>query len=186
MLVGLIVACEAGFWVLLAAGLVARYGLRMPRLGAALLVCVPVVDLVLLVATVIDLRGGAVAGTEHALAALYLGFSVVFGHRMIKATDVRVAHRFAGGPAPVPPPRSGRARVDHEWSQWRRAVGVWAISSTLLGAAVLAVGDPARTAELTEWIGGLSIGVAAWLLLGPLLATARVALQAHRPGAERT
>ena len=55
----IIVACEIAFWVVLAAGLVARYGLRRRRLGAILLACVPLVDVVLLVATVLDLSRGA-------------------------------------------------------------------------------------------------------------------------------
>ena len=46
MVVAAIVACEIGFWVVLAAGLLTRYVLRRPRAGAALLVCVPLVDLV--------------------------------------------------------------------------------------------------------------------------------------------
>ena len=65
MIYGVIVACEVGFWVVLLAGLVARYVLRRPRLGGALLVCVPLVDLALLVASVVDLRGGGEAGVGH-------------------------------------------------------------------------------------------------------------------------
>ncbi|MFD0533927.1 hypothetical protein ACFQY7_09240 [Actinomadura luteofluorescens] len=61
MLLAVIAGCEIGFWVLLAAGLLARYPLRLRRTGAALLLCVPLVDLVLLAATAIDLRGGATA-----------------------------------------------------------------------------------------------------------------------------
>lgn len=37
MLLVIIVACEIGFWVLIGAGLTARYLLRRPRLGAGLL-----------------------------------------------------------------------------------------------------------------------------------------------------
>lgn len=95
MIVAVIVACELGFWVVLAAGLLARYGLRWPRIGAALLLCVPLVDLVLLGATVVDLRGGATATAAHGLAAAYLGFSVAFGHRTIRSLDQRVAHLYS-------------------------------------------------------------------------------------------
>jgi hypothetical protein len=68
--IAVIVAVEIAFWVLLAAGLTARYVLRLPRVGAALLIAVPLVDLVLLGATVIDLRGGATARVAHGLAAV--------------------------------------------------------------------------------------------------------------------
>jgi len=111
MLLAVIVAAEIGFWVLLTAGLGTRYLLRRRRLGAILLASVPVVDLVLLVATVIDLRGGATADFTHGLAAAYIGFSVAFGHSVIRWADQRFAHRFAGGPPPWRAPRGGRERA---------------------------------------------------------------------------
>lgn len=101
MILGIIVACEIGFWLMLIAGLVARYVARMPRLSTVFLVLTPLVDVVLLVATAIDLRSGGQASLAHALAAIYIGFSIAYGHRMIAWADVRFAHRFAGGPAPV-------------------------------------------------------------------------------------
>src|SRR5918999_5442410 len=118
MLVALIVATEIAFWVVLAAGLVARYLLGRRRLGAILLAGVPLVDLVLLTATVIDLRGGATAEVGHGLAAAYIGFSVAFGHSVIRWADARFAHRFAGGPPPQRPPRHGRARARYEWREF--------------------------------------------------------------------
>ena len=59
MIVTLIIACEIGFWVLLAAGLAVRYLLRMPRTGMALLLCEPLLEVVLLVVTALDLKNGA-------------------------------------------------------------------------------------------------------------------------------
>jgi hypothetical protein len=56
---------EIAFWALLAAGLAARYLLRRRRFSTALLVAVPLVDLVLLTATVVDLGRGATAGSSH-------------------------------------------------------------------------------------------------------------------------
>src|SRR5687768_1751843 len=79
MVIGFIIGCEIAFWVVLAAGLVLRYPLRRPRAGAVVLAGVPLVDLVLLIACAADLQGGATAGARHALAALYLGFSLAFG-----------------------------------------------------------------------------------------------------------
>ena len=104
MLVAIIIATEIGFWVLLGAGLAARYLLDRRRLSTVLLASVPLVDLVLLIATVIDLSGGATAGFKHGLAAAYIGFSVAFGHSVIRWADQRFAHRFAGGPPPWRPP----------------------------------------------------------------------------------
>ncbi|MEU4640364.1 hypothetical protein [Micromonospora sp. NPDC023814] len=171
MLLGVIVACEIGFWVVLAAGLVARYPLRRPRLGAALLVCVPLVDLVLLAASALDLRRGATADVTHGLAAAYLGFSVAFGHSMIRWADQRFAHRFAGGPPPVKPPRHGWARTRHEWREWGKGLLGWAIACALLGAAIVWVDDAERTRELTNWIGRLSLAIVIWLVAFPVWET---------------
>lgn len=170
MLLAVIAACEIGFWVVLGAGLVARYLLRRPRLGGALLLCVPLIDLVLLVVTVVDLRRGATATFGHGLAAAYLGFSVAFGHSMVRWADQRFAHRFAGGPPPWRPPKSGWARTRYEWREWGKAMLAWAIACALLGVAILLVGDPGRTAELAAWIGRLSVVVVIWLIF-PVWAT---------------
>lgn len=75
----LIISCEVGFWVLLISGLCARYLLNWNRLSSVLLVSVPLVDLVLLGATVIDLRSGTTATIAHGLVAAYIGFAVAFG-----------------------------------------------------------------------------------------------------------
>ncbi|MET7438635.1 hypothetical protein ABZS63_13715, partial [Streptomyces sp. NPDC005568] len=100
MVVGLIIACEAGFWVLLAAGLTARYLLGLRRTGLALLLCEPLLELVLFAVTAVDLRRGAEPGWEHGLAALYLGFTVAYGHRTVRWLDASRAKRpaiIAGG-----------------------------------------------------------------------------------------
>ena len=93
-------ACEISFWVFLISELVVQYVFRVRRTSAVLLVMAPLVDVVLLIATVIDLHNGGTADWSHDLAALYIGFSVAYGHRLILWADVRFAHRFAGGPAP--------------------------------------------------------------------------------------
>jgi hypothetical protein len=171
VLVRVILLCEVGFWVLLALGLLARYGFRLRRTSAVLLASVPVVDLVLLVVTTIDLQRGGVATAAHGLAAAYIAFSVVFGHRTIRAVDARVAHRFAGGPRPVRPATpTGPAAARAAWDAWVRGFAAWSIATALLGAAVLLVGDPARTRALVDWIAWLSTALGAWLLLGPVAA----------------
>ena len=147
-MVALVVACEIGFWVLLGAGLAARYLLRARALSTALLICVPLIDVVLLAATAIDLRGGAEAGTQHGLAAVYIGVSVAFGHQLAGWADQRFAHRFAGGPAPVRPPRTGRAHAARERRQWLRHLLAFAVAATVLAVLTLIVGDPDRTVPL--------------------------------------
>ena len=162
VLIALIIACEIGFWIVLSGGLVARYLLRRPRLGAALLICVPLVDLVLLAATTVDLARGATAGFGHGLAAAYIGVSVVFGPGMVRWADERFAHRFAGGPPPTRPPRSGPERTRYEWREFAKALLVWAIACGLLLVAIAVVGDADRTAALEGWIVRLTVIVAIW------------------------
>ncbi|MFI0729837.1 hypothetical protein ACH4S9_12495 [Streptomyces sp. NPDC021225] len=173
VIVGLIVASEVGFWVMLLAGLCVRYVLRKPRVGAALLACVPLLDVVLLVATVVDLRRGAEPSTAHGLAAVYLGFSVAYGHYMINWADGRFAHRFAGGPPPVKPPKYGAARVRHEWRLWRMTLIAVAIAVTVLQVCVWLIGDGDRSEPMVGWqrqmgmIAGIHLLVAICYTVAP-------------------
>lgn len=148
MVVAFIIGCEIGFWLFVAAGLVCRYLLRMRRLGALLLFCTPLVDLALLLATVADLRSGATASFTHGLAAIYIGASVAFGHRMIRWADERFAHRFAGGPPPAPKPRYGVEHARRERQMWFLHMVGWAIGCLLLYGMIAVTGDSSRTEAL--------------------------------------
>jgi hypothetical protein len=148
MVLAVIVATEIAFWLLLLAGLVARYGLGRPRVGLVLLAATPLVDLALLAATTVDLRRGGEAALPHALAAVYIGVSVAWGRRLVAWADARFAHRFAGGPAPWRPPRAGRRHAAHQRREWLRHLAAWATGTSLLGLGVLLVGDPDRTVAL--------------------------------------
>jgi hypothetical protein len=159
-----IAAGEIGFWVLLFAGLAVRYALRARRASVVLLAMVPLIDVVVLVATVIDLAGGAKANFTHGLAAVYLGFSVVFGPGMVRWADARFAHRFAGGPAP-PPKRRGRR---HEWREFGKCVLACGLAAAALLAAIFAIGTPEQVAPLWGWFPRLGTVTAIWLLTGPV------------------
>ncbi|MCM1972853.1 hypothetical protein [Streptomyces sp. G1] len=152
MIVALIIICEVGFWVLLATGLAFRYLLRMPRTGMALLLCEPLLEVVLLVATAVDLRNGADPGWKHGLAALYIGYTVGHGHRTVKWLDGHAAHRLGGAPPPVGPPRYGMARARHEGKVWLGTVTAAATASVLLLIAMRYVDDPSRTESLESWM----------------------------------
>ncbi|WP_173038875.1 hypothetical protein [Phytohabitans flavus] len=171
MILAIIVACEIGFWVILGAGLVARYLLRWRRVGAVLLLCVPLVDVVLLGATMVDLRRGAEATSTHGLAAAYIGFSIAFGHSMVRWADQRFAHRFAGGPPPWKPPKGGWERARYEWREWFKGLAGWVVACGLLVGGILLVGDRDRTEQLDAWIGRLTVALVVWLIAFPLWAT---------------
>lgn len=166
-----IVACEIAFWVVLAAGLAARYLLRWQRTSVVLLVCTPLLDVVLLAFTVADLRGGGEATGVHGLGAAYLGFSVAFGHTMIRWADQRVAHRFAGGPPPVKPPRKGPARVRYEWREWGKCLAAVGIACAAMALLSFVVASPAQTEALWApggWMMRLGIVAAIWFAVGPV------------------
>ncbi len=151
MIVALIVAAEIAFWVVLAAGLGARYLLRMPRLSSALLLCVPLIDVLLLAATVLDLRNGGEPSHAHGLAALYLGFTVAYGHTMIAWVDGHVAYRLGRGPKPPQAPKGGWARARHEWRLWTLTLLAVAIACVVLQGMVWGIGDGDRTEALVNW-----------------------------------
>ncbi|MFG3405771.1 hypothetical protein [Streptomyces sp. NPDC048142] len=151
MIAILVVACEAAFWVLLAAGLALRYVARKPRLGAAVLLCEPLLEVLLLVVTAIDLRNGAEPDWKHGLAAVYIGFTVGLGHHTVRWVDARVAHRWFGGPPPVKPPKYGMARAVHEWRAAARWILAAVVALGLLQAAVWYVGSGGETGSLRMW-----------------------------------
>lgn len=146
LILAVIVACEIGFWVLVVLGLLARYALRWRGTGAVLLAMTPVVDVVLLSAVVVDLRGGGTATFSHGLAALYLGVSVAYGHKMVRWADVRFAHRFADGPAPVKP--YGREHTRACWTDVARTAVAVGIAAGILWLLTALVEDPSRTSAL--------------------------------------
>lgn len=176
-LVLVIGGAEIAFWVFLVAGLATRYLVRARRLSSALLVCVPLVDVVLVAASVIDLAAGSPPGLVHGLAALYLGFTIAFGHSIVRWTDVRFAHRFAGGPAPEPKPKGGPARTRYEWREFAKMAVAWAITLgvTAVFAFVAGSGVPAPARWLFDpmwsWPARATIAAVIWFAVGPLWAT---------------
>src|SRR4030095_6640333 len=134
------VGCEIAFWILLLLGLVVRYPAGRPRLGAVVLACVPVGDLVRLVAPVLYLRAGGVPDAVTGLAAVYIGISLAFGPGLVRRMDARFAHRHGVGP-PVPArPRHGRQRAAYEWAEFRKAALAFVIATLLLLGGVALVG----------------------------------------------
>lgn len=178
-----ILASEIGFWVLLGAGLIARYLLRARQVSTALLLGVPVLDGVLLALLTWDmLVNDAVASPIHGLGAAYLGFTIAFGRALIARVDAWFFHRFAGGPAPSKPPAAGRARVVREWREWGRMVLCAAITCAILGVIILIVDDPARTAELQMWFLRIGVVTAAWLLGWPVWESVKYLLTGEPDG----
>ncbi|MCC2336107.1 hypothetical protein [Cellulomonas wangsupingiae] len=164
----LVITCEVAFWVFLAAAVVARYVLRRRRLSTVLLLCEPLIEVVLLVATVTDLLRGAEATWTHGLAALYLGFTVAFGRYTVHKVDGWVAWRLFDGPRPPRVPSGGRAKVVHEWKLWLRVLLAWAVAVAVLGVLLLIADDPAQRQVLLGWAGRATLVMGIWFLAGPV------------------
>ncbi|MFD1954984.1 hypothetical protein ACFSL6_12595 [Paenibacillus thailandensis] len=160
MIIALIVTCEIAFWLFIAAGLVCRYWLGWKRIGAVLLFSTIIIDLLLITATVIDLRGGAEAGIGHGLAAVYVGVSIAFGHSMIGWADKQFRYRFANGPAPPQIAKHGREHARRERAGWLRHALAWAIGCGLLYGMTVLIGDGERTKALLQMIRLWSIVLA--------------------------
>ncbi|WP_431036818.1 hypothetical protein ACQYWQ_21925 [Streptomyces sp. P6-2-1] len=151
MVFALIIVCEVAFWVLLVAGLLLRYAARKPRAGLAVLLVEPLLEVLLLAVTALDLRRGAEPSWSHGLAALYVGFTLAYGHYTLQWLDGHARHRLAGGPRPPKPPRYGRARAAHEVRLWLRTLLAAALAWGFLQLAILYVGDADASAPLRSW-----------------------------------
>jgi len=147
VILAFIIATEIGFWVLIVLGLIARYPLRLKRTGAVFLAMTPIVDLILLTATALDLMAGATASAFHGFAALYVGFSVAYGHKVIHWADIRFAHKFAEGPAPVK--WFGSQQTRERWKDVARTTLAVMIAATILWLITALVNDTTRTGALT-------------------------------------
>ncbi|MFD1739785.1 hypothetical protein ACFSCX_25295 [Bacillus salitolerans] len=147
----LIIACEIGFWIFVIAGLMTRYLLRKPKAGAFILWGTPIIDLLLIVVTVIDLKNGSEATFVHGLAAYYIGMTIAFGHRMIKWADQRFAHRFLQVPIQTVE-KSPREHARAERKGWYRHVLGWLIGNGLLLGMIWVVDNPANINELLSFM----------------------------------
>jgi hypothetical protein len=168
-----IVVCEFGFWALIAAGLLVRYVMRRRRAAGWILAAVPALDVVLIAAVAFDLSQGTPVGSIHHLAAYYLGFSVGFGPSLIRWADVRVAHRFFGGPAPVKMTKDDPGYRQYLWNDWFHAVAACAIAAVVLAGLAFTVASDEQATALLGSIAPLGLVLGIWFLAGPAFAPAR-------------
>lgn len=160
----LIIACEIGFWIFIISGLIARYLLRKKRIGFFLFAMIPVVDLILLIATAVDLSRGAVATFAHGLAAVYLGVSLAFGKQMISWAD----EKFQSLVLKTAAPRKelfGLAYAIHYFKGWLRHLLAYLIGAALIGLTVYWVNDLERTMAMLRILGGWSMVISIDLLI---------------------
>ena len=143
----MIVASEIGFWIVIIAGLVVRYVFARGKLGLILLASTPVIDLILLIATSVDMYRGATATTAHALAAVYIGVSIVFGKSMIAWADERFRY-YITKQGPKPLKRIGIDYAKHYMKSWFKHVLSYLIGAGILVGLIYWIHDPSRTEVL--------------------------------------
>lgn len=163
----LIVACEVGFWLVLLLALSARYLLRKERLSRALLLCLPLTDVLLLVLTAIDLQRGSLATFAHGLAAAYIGFTIAFGGLAVSWADAHFAHWFSAGPVPTKAPSRGWAAVRYDLGLWGRCIVACVITMVLVEALVQFVGGAEFTEPLLAWQKHAFGCIVLWFFFGP-------------------
>lgn len=168
LLYALIVGCELAFWLVLLASLAVRYLLKRDVLSTWLLRSLPLIDVLLLAFTALDLRAGTPATLAHGLAAVYVGFTVAFGATAVRWADAHFAHRFASGPVPPKAPSGGWAVVRFELALWLRCIAAWAIALALIEALVAFVDNDAATQPLLVWQKHGFGCVVFWFLFGPV------------------
>ncbi|GGP08609.1 hypothetical protein GCM10011346_09330 [Oceanobacillus neutriphilus] len=143
----MIVACEIGFWIVIILGLFTRYILKKDKLGLFFLALTPVIDFILLIITAVDLYRGATATTAHAIAAIYIGVSIVFGKSMIKWADERFRYYvIKEGPRPVK--LYGLEYSMHYLKGWGKHVLSYLIGAGILAGVIFLINDSSRTEAL--------------------------------------
>jgi hypothetical protein len=167
-LYAMIMACEAGFWVVLCCALALRYIFRLRVVSWFCLLSLPLIDIALLALTVLDLRRGASATMAHGLATAYIGFTVAFGSTVIGWVDGRFAQKFGGDPRGIPLRLRGWADVRRELELWARCLLAAAITCALVFAIITLLHRPDQTRILEIWYR-IAMGTAFfWFLFGPL------------------
>ncbi len=147
----MIVASEIGFWVLIAAGFVTRYVFKLKKLGLILLALTPVIDLILLVATSVDLYRGATATEVHGIAAIYIGVSVAFGKSMIEWADIRFQYYLMKqGPKPVK--RYGFKYAKHYFKSWGQHLLAFLIGGGFLFGLIYFINNSSQTEVLEGFL----------------------------------
>ena len=164
----LIVSCEIAFWAVLLASLAVRYIWRQELGSRWMLRALPLIDLLLLVFTALDLKSGTPATFAHGLAAAYVGFTVAFGALAIRWADAHFAYWFAQGREPAKAPNGGWAIVRYDLMLWMRSIVAWVIALALIEALEAYIGNTADTQPLLAWHRYGFGTVVLWFFFGPV------------------
>ena len=143
----MIILSEVGFWVVIALGLFTRYVFKRKKLGLFFLALTPVIDLILLAATSIDLYNGATATKIHGIAAVYIGVSIAFGKSMIQWADEHFIY-YVMKQGSKPTKRYGMEYAFHYLKGWGKHVLAYIIGAGFLAGLIYFIQDASRTEAL--------------------------------------
>ncbi|MFB9974102.1 hypothetical protein FPQ10_09025 [Allobacillus sp. SKP2-8] len=142
-----IVACEVGFWIFIIAGLVMRYIFNQKRIGILLLAMTPVVDLILILVTGIDMYRGGEPTTADAIAPIYIAVSIIYGKSIIQWADERFAY-YVKREGPKPPRRVGIEYAKHSMKGSLQHILAYMIGGAILLFMIYYIGNDTDTTVL--------------------------------------
>ncbi|MFJ5765718.1 hypothetical protein ACIP9C_10145 [Lysinibacillus sp. NPDC093210] len=144
-----IITAEIAFWIVILIGLVCRYRFKKPKLSILFFALTPVIDLLLVLLTAMDLRAGTPASISHGIAAVYIGVSIAYGKTMITWADEKFQQWFLK--LPVEKKRlTGLAKGIHEIKMLGLHVIAYVISASLLYAMIVFIGQLTDTSSLLQ------------------------------------
>lgn len=145
-----IVLCEISFWIFILGGLFLRYKWRKKKLSIIVLSCTPLIDLLLLIFTYIDLKNGATATSLHGLAAVYIGVSLIYGHSMIQWADKQFSYRFMKKQKPEKRRLYGKEHASFERHGFYKHAASFLVSSLFILSLIFFIGNNSQTAGLAS------------------------------------
>lgn len=146
----MIIACEITFWLVILIGLLTRYLLRWKRISLLLFALTPLIDVILFIVTAKDVASGANATYAHAMAAVYLGLSIVYGKGMIQWADQQYVYRIQKQGAPPP-------KTTPSWKSSFQHLLAYAMGSFLLIITIVYIGELHRTTALVVTLSGWTL-----------------------------
>lgn len=145
-----IILAEISFWIFIAAGLMARYLFKKSRLSLWLLGATPLIDALLIILTVMDLKNGGEAQFAHALATIYIGVSIAFGKQMIHWADDQFQY-FILKTKRRPPKTQGIEKGKKEVKGWLRHLLAYIIGGGCMGAMIWLLPETNTEAIFNTW-----------------------------------
>lgn len=145
----MIVVCEIAFWVVILIGLSLRYVFKLKKLGFFFLALTPLIDIILIAITSLDLYRGATATVAHGLAAVYIAVSLAFGKNMIAWMDVRFQRFILKSTTFKQEKLSGIPHAKNYAKGFVRHIIAYVIGYAILASMIFYIGDASRTEALS-------------------------------------